>query len=316
MLKGIDVSKHQGVIEWEKVGKSGVDFSIIRAGYGVSTVDQYFKANIEGALKNSIAVGVYWFLYANNEEEAIKNALMFDKAISAYKDKITFKVWCDYEYDTDRYARQCGYNPTKATRTAIVKAFCEKMRSLGYEVGVYANPDYLNNYFNDLSMYPLWLAQYATKKSRDCEIWQYTSKGKVDGIKGNVDMNYYYGAAKSVLPNLKGYNGFSIVQALKTYGYESSFAYRKKLWQQLGKTTIYRGTAEQNKELIKLLGGTVDSLPSLKGYKGVSIVAALKQFGYESSFEYRKKLWAKIGKTETYKGTALQNITLLNYLRK
>lgn len=194
MLKGIDVSYHQKIIDWAKVKAEGVDFAIIRAGYGKSTIDSQFRNNVEGCIKHGIPFGVYWFIYGINEAEAVQNAEKCHAAIAPYKDKITVKVWCDLEYDTDNNAKKRGVVLTKKTRTAMVIAFCERLKSYGYEVGNYANPDYLKTKFNDLSQYPLWLAKYSgTKGDYDCEIWQYSSKGKVDGIKGDVDMNYLYG---------------------------------------------------------------------------------------------------------------------------
>ena len=316
MTKGIDISYHNGIIEWDEVKDSGIDFVIIRAGYGLSTVDKQFDNNIRGALAVGLNVGFYWFLYAFNEAEAIKNAQMFHNTIKDYKDKITHKVWCDWEYDSDRYNRDYGISFDKATRTKVVKAFCEKMKEYGYDVGVYANPDYLKNYFNDVSEYPLWLAYYSNSKgSFDPFMWQYTSKGSIAGIKGNVDINECYWEQKS-LPYIGGYVGNSIAKALQTYGYKSTFSYRKSLWKELGKTETYKGTAEQNLEMIRLLGGTVvGDIPCLAGYQGFSIVNALEKFGYKSDFEYRKELWKKVGKTSTYKGTALQNLELLNILK-
>lgn len=189
MIKGIDVSKYQKNIDWKKVADSGVKVAIIRAGYGQSQVDSKFKANIEGALANGIEVGVYWFIYAKNTQEAVKNAEKCFATISAYKSKITRRVWADWEYDSD--AKAPGLS--KAQRTQIVVAFVETLKNLGLSVGVYANPDYLNTKFNDLSSYPLWLAQYGPKKSKDCEMWQYSSTGKVNGIDGNVDLDEVYG---------------------------------------------------------------------------------------------------------------------------
>jgi GH25 family lysozyme M1 (1,4-beta-N-acetylmuramidase) len=316
-MKGIDVSKHQYNIDWSCVD---TDFAIIRAGYGLKTKDSYFDKNVKGALENGIKIGFYWFLYCLNESEAVQNAIMFDKVIRTYKDKITMKVWCDFEYDTDRYANDKGVFFDKKARTDLVKAFCSKMIELGYDVGVYANPDYLKSKFNDLSKYPLWLAWYNTTEKRAKEykpyMWQYTSDGTLDGINGRVDMNYCFEYSQKCLPNLTGFIGGSIVKGLQEKGYKSSFSYRKDLWQELGQTDKYKGTAEQNHKLIVLLGGKVqEDLPSLQGYKGFSIVSALKNFGYPSDFEYRKILWKKIGKTDTYKGTAYQNLSLLNTLR-
>lgn len=200
MRKGIDVSKHQGVINWDSVKASGVEFAIIRAGYGRDTVDAYFVRNIEECIRLDISVGVYWFIYGVNESEAVQNADKFHETILPYKEKIIMKAWCDFEYDTDRNANKRGVIFDRKTRTNMVIAFCERMKSYGYEVGNYANPDYLIGKFNDLSQYPLWLAWYnATENSAkkyNPEIWQYTSGGTVPGINGNVDMNYYYGEIK------------------------------------------------------------------------------------------------------------------------
>lgn len=191
---GIDVSKHQGTIEWEKVKASGkADFAIIRAGYGYTYKDPTFDYNIQNAIANGISVGVYWFIYALSEEEAVRNADKCHSIISAYSNDITKKVWCDFEYDSDDYAKRYGISFSKKCRTAIVKAFCERMKKHGYDVGVYSNKDYLLNKFDDLSEYPLWYALYGTTKgNRECLVWQYTSKSSVNGISGNVDMNIWY----------------------------------------------------------------------------------------------------------------------------
>ena len=196
-LKGIDVSAHQKNIDWDKVKASGIDFAIIRVGYGKRSIDKYFKKNIEGALRVGLKVGVYWFIYATSSNTLVQNANSFYKAIAPYKDKITMKVWCDFEYDTDAYANKNGVIFTKQSRTEYVKRFCDTMKAYGFDTGVYANPDYLRTKFGDLSMYPLWLAAYAnTKPNYDCFMWQHSSKGKVNGIVGNVDMNICYGMTK------------------------------------------------------------------------------------------------------------------------
>lgn len=190
---GIDVSYHQGVIDWKKVKDSGVEFAIIRAGYGKNTVDKKFIENIVGANTSGLKIGVYWFLYALNESDAVENAKRCIDTIALYKDVITLKVWCDYEYDSDNYSIKNDVVQTKESRTRIVKAFLHTLEEYGYDVGVYANPDYLNNKFLDLSEYPLWLARYSSDKGNyEPFMWQYSSKGSVPGIKGNVDMNYLY----------------------------------------------------------------------------------------------------------------------------
>lgn len=190
MINGIDVSKHNGVIDWAKVAADGIKVAIIRAGYGQFQIDDKFSANITGALRNGIDVGIYWFIYASNVDEAIRNARKCDETIKMYKSSIKYRVWADWEYDSDK--RSPGQ--TKASRTNIVKAFCDELTRLGYSVGVYANPDYLKSKFNDLSFYPLWLAQYASKPATQWkfEIWQKSSSGHVNGINGNVDLDEFY----------------------------------------------------------------------------------------------------------------------------
>lgn len=187
-MKGIDVSYHNGIIDWKKV-KQSVDFAIIRAGYGKSTMDKQFINNICGAHTAGLKIGIYWFIYAANMDEAILNAKMCEKCIERYKDIITMKVWADWEYDSDKRNPQ-----TKESRTAIVIAFCDYLFSQGYEVGVYSNVDYLTSKFGDLSEYPLWLAKYSSNKGNyNPFMWQNSSTGRIAGISTNVDMNIYYG---------------------------------------------------------------------------------------------------------------------------
>ena len=195
-IKGIDVSYHQGVIDWKKVKESGIGYAIIRAGYGRTDVDKQFHNNVNGCIENDIPFGVYWFIYGVNEAESIANADLCHKTIAPYKGKIKLKVAADLEYDTDNNAKKRGVTLTKDMRTKMVIAFCERMKNYGYDVAVYANPDYLNNKFNNLSQYPLWLAYYTSNENNTKKynhfMWQYSSEGSVPGISGNVDMNYLY----------------------------------------------------------------------------------------------------------------------------
>lgn len=201
--KGIDVSYHQGIIDWKKVKNDGVTFAIIRAGYGKKTQDKKFSNNIIGAINEGLDIGIYWFIYADNVADSVANAEFCDIVIKLYKSKINLKIWADWEYDSDKRNPQ-----SKASRTDIVEAFCKTLKAKGYDVGVYANPDYITSKFDmsQLSKYPLWLARYSSSKgSYNPFMWQYSSKGKVSGIKGNVDMNIMYGveSTKAVYPTLK-----------------------------------------------------------------------------------------------------------------
>lgn len=192
-MRGIDVSNYQGNINFRQVKDSGIDFVIIRAGWGVTPkqVDPMFHRYIRDAVDAGLHIGAYWFLYALNTHDAVLNANAFVQLLSSYKGSFDFPVCADFEYDSERYMRVCGVQPTKELNTAIVKAFCETVEKGGYYVSNYANPDFLNNHFHDkvLSRFDLWLALWGSEKDRECGIWQYTSSGTVPGITGRVDMD-------------------------------------------------------------------------------------------------------------------------------
>lgn len=195
--KGIDVSSYQGKIDWAKVKADGIDFVIIRAGWGKTNVDPKFRTNVEGAVSAGLNIGVYWFLYAKNEEDIVLNAKKCLDTIEPYRRAINLKVWADWEGDSDKYKPGL----TKAIRTSWVKRFCEEIKKSLFDVGIYANPDYLKNKFNDVSDYPLWLAYYATSKGKyEPFMWQYTSSGRVNGIVSKVDLDILYGSTKNQAP--------------------------------------------------------------------------------------------------------------------
>lgn len=254
MLNGIDVSYHNGTIDWSKVKASGCDVAIIRAGYGKRTMDKKFIENICGANTADVEVGIYWFIYASSVAEAVANADMCDSVISLYKGIISYKVWADWEYDSDKRAP----GQTRESRTAIVKAFLDRLEAKGYEVGIYANPDYINSKFDwkQLASYPLWLAKYSTSKgSFNPLLWQHTLKGRMTGISGYVDLNHVY-VDKTVIvddyydvPLIK--TG-SIVAALVSVGADGSFTHRKKIAAANG-IDSYKGLYVQNVQMLKML---------------------------------------------------------------
>lgn len=255
-MKGIDVSKHQGIIDWNKVAQSGVKFAIIRAGYGKSNVDQYFKQNIESAIRAGLKIGVYWFIYALNEKDAIKNAEKFHKTIEPYRDAINMKVWSDWEYDSDDYSRKNKVVQTNSTRTRIVRTFLNYLKSKGWDVGNYANPDYIKSKFDDLSEYPLWLAYYTNNelnaKKYNPWMWQYSSQGGVPGIVGLCDMNICYEEKEEVKIEYYPIPDFTLLDHLEKIGVDSSFNSRKKIATNNG-IPDYKGTAEQNIKMLELL---------------------------------------------------------------
>lgn len=204
IYNGIDVSKYNGDINWDKAKKDGVDFVIVRVGYrgygksGTLCTDPNYKANIEGALAAGIKVGVYYFTEALTTDEACEEAKFCLSKIKDYN--ITLPVAIDYEYPTDGknpIGRMYNAKLTKAEATANVKAFCAAVKKAGYTPLVYANKSDLSSLINGKTIgntYKVWLANYTTKTTyaNSYEYWQYTSSGKVNGITGKVDCNFWY----------------------------------------------------------------------------------------------------------------------------
>lgn len=196
MAKGIDVSAYQGNIDWRAVKASGIDFAIIRAGFGVSAgqIDSKFNRNVQEAKNAGLHIGAYWFLYALNEAQAIQNADAFASVLARWKGYFDYPVAADYEYDSDNYAARCGVSISKDLRTRIIFKFCERMEQHGYYCSNYMNPDYISKVnYQQLARFDLWLAYWgASNPPRECGMWQSSSKGQVPGIRGNVDMDTSY----------------------------------------------------------------------------------------------------------------------------
>lgn len=189
MFKGIDVSKWQGNIDWAKVKKSGIDFAIVRLGYtGTAsrkpTLDAKFKRNLQQCAKFGINVGVYFYSTATTPKQAQNEAKFVIKHLKGHK--LQYPVYIDSED-----AMQARL--TKSALTSIIKEFCETMEGAGYYVGIYASKNWFAAELDEgkLQAYDKWVAQYGSKCTYKGKfgMWQYTDKGKVDGIKGNVDLN-------------------------------------------------------------------------------------------------------------------------------
>lgn len=210
-MKGIDVSSHNGVIDWAKVKSAGIEFAILRAGYGKfeNQVDKTFVTNATGALAAGLHVGAYWFSYAITAEDARKEAQLFAKQLEPYKKKFDFPVYFDYEYDSENYSARNGVTPTATLRESLVKAFCDEIQSRGWRAGVYTNMDYLKNRWRieALDEWELWLADYTGDPDVECGMQQTGSTGKVNGISGNVDMNTAFADYPALMKH-DGWNGW------------------------------------------------------------------------------------------------------------
>ena len=194
-MTGIDVSKWQYDINWEKVAAAGVDYTIIRLGYrgtapeGNCAMDPYFEQNIKGALAAGLHVGVYYFTQAITVEEAIEEANIVIDALQGYN--ITFPVVYDTEYREGGRANDLS----NELRTACAKAFCDTILAAGYTPVIYSSTNWsiLNLNLEELQGYDLWYAYYGEPEDLyypyEYTMWQYTDSGRVDGINGSVDIN-------------------------------------------------------------------------------------------------------------------------------
>lgn len=184
MYKGIDVSKWQGAIDWPRVK---VDFAILRAGIGTEK-DVRFEANYAGATAAGIPVGVYWYLNATTEAAAHREAAACIEAIAGKS--LAYPVYADIEKDT-----QLKLGRDKLS--AIAAAFLEDVEAAGYFVGLYSSKSHLETCFTAelRERYAVWVAHYGvgrTTYTGRYGMWQYTDKGKVDGITGAVDLDICY----------------------------------------------------------------------------------------------------------------------------
>lgn len=190
MKQGIDVSRHNGTIDWNKVKASGkCEFAILRAGYGksISQKDGEFERNYAGAKAQGIPVGAYWYSYAITPAEAEAEARVFLQAIAGKQ--FEMPVYFDIE-------EKSTLNTGSKNVSAIVKAFCNTMEKAGYWCGVYTSRSYAQTCFDSTvkNRYSLWLAEWGSKLNYNGEygMWQSSDKGRIDGIGSYVDLDVCY----------------------------------------------------------------------------------------------------------------------------
>ena len=197
----IDVSIHNGLIDWSKVKSSDVDGAIIRCGYGRDIErqdDANFKRNIEGAIAQGLRVGVYLYSYAKSEDSARSEAAHVLRLVNPYKDHITLPIYYDLE--------EPGTENGVKERACIFGDIVEKA---GYWVGVYASSYWFKTHLKGLERFTKWVADWGSNNGKpgvkptfdNTDLWQYTSNGKVNGIGGRVDCNLLLD------PQIGGYKG-------------------------------------------------------------------------------------------------------------
>lgn len=194
--KGIDVSKYQGDIDWEKVKADGVEYAFIRVGVrgyktGAIAADENFEKNIRGAHKAGVKVGVYFFSQAINVEEAVEEAEFVLEQIEPFASMVEYPIVFDVEKVSSESGRMNQL--TKEERTKVTLAFCERIEEAGYTPMIYGNLEMFSVLIDlePLEKYEKWYAFYdpSLYYPYDFKVWQYTAKGQVDGIKGEVDVN-------------------------------------------------------------------------------------------------------------------------------
>lgn len=191
---GVDVSSHQGAINWSAVASDGIDFALIRVGNrgyteGSLYVDERFAENIDGAAAAGLETGVYFFSQAVNEDEARQEADLVVRQLNGRK--LTLPVAYDHEPVTDPAGR--ANHMTGAELAACARAFCERIEAAGYDTIIYGNKQDIARLAGDsLDNRPVWLAEYDVSRPTaafDFALWQYTNGGNVDGIPTAVDLN-------------------------------------------------------------------------------------------------------------------------------
>lgn len=220
LVYGMDVSQHNGKINFKKAKRDGIEFVFIRVGYTGYTkssfslnLDKKYKTYIKDATKAGLKVGVYWYSQSTKVSEAKKEANALLKAIKGYS--ITMPVVFDYEFADTKKGRLDSAKLSKTNMTANALAFLNTVSNAGYDACIYASENFLEEhlYANQISSnFKVWLANYSSKTNYkgDYEFWQHTAKGRVSGMRGNVDINFWYKGENSTYLGTQVYTGAPI----------------------------------------------------------------------------------------------------------
>ena len=222
MKNGIDVSVYQGNIVWPKVKAAGIDFAILRAGYGryTSQIDEKFISNYNGATQAGVKVGAYWYSYATTPAEAKQEAEACIKVLN--KRKFEYPIYFDIE-------EQKAFSTGRNNVSAMIAAFCDTLENAGYYAGVYTSASAASAYFTDnvRKKYDIWVAHWGVNKpSYDIYgMWQNSDRGSVNGISGAVDTDIAYKNYPKIMEDC-GFNNFpkKEIQAVKPVVSEEEIA--------------------------------------------------------------------------------------------
>lgn len=234
-IKGIDVSSWQGEIDWKRVKEDGIEFAFIRAGHGLRTPDKYFQVNMEGANAADIPAGVYFYSTAQDEATAIKDAQFAIKSMEGYE--VSYPVVIDLEDASQQEL-------SKTEIGEIAKAYCDEIAKAGYTPMIYCNEYWYNNYIDasQLGNIEKWVARYNVTYSKSIPrgIWQSCCNGRVEGISGDVDINFAYkDYTEIVVPRTAPAEGYQYTEGkwvLNQKGWWYSYyegGYPSNCWEQI-----------------------------------------------------------------------------------
>ena len=270
MMKGIDVAKWNGIIDWKKVKAAGVKFAVLKAINKSNKKEDALDRNYAGATAQGLPLDVYNYLYTTTEAMAQEAAQAVVNALAGRK---VGKVWADAE---DACLKNKGILLIR-----ILNTYKSVIEAAGYEFGVYTGLSFYNSYIKPYKDYidcDFWIARYPSTKDMTIDMdpiaskkpvichnlwgWQHSSRGRVPGISGYVDLDICYtmvgsnGTVQSTTAYYPRYTGTSgsIVAALNAVGVNSSYATRKLIAKENG-ITGYVGSAKQNTQMLQLLKG-------------------------------------------------------------
>ncbi|MGN0361972.1 MAG: RICIN domain-containing protein [Bilifractor sp.] len=221
--KGIDVSEHNGTINWSQVKNSGIDFAIIRCGYGDNYTyqdDKQWLNNVKGCEENNIPYGVYIYSYAKTDAQIDSEVAHVKRLLSGHHPSLP--VYIDIE---ENFQFQMG----SETVCRFANRFCDQISAAGYKAGLYASRSYWQTLFGNYTLLPNyyhWIAEYGTSSCNyngNYESWQFSSTGKVNGINASVDMSLWYNGLGSKAAASSSYysisNGTYTIQSKKNSSY-------------------------------------------------------------------------------------------------
>lgn len=314
--KGVDVSKHNGNVDWQAVKNAGYgDFAIIRAGYGgdyTNQDDPQFERNVNECERLGIPYGVYLYSYALNTNDAKGEVNHILRLLKKAGKNFKYGVWFDME-DADGYKKNHGM-PSNSTLVDICYTFCEAVESAGYYAGIYASLSWLNNQLNNskLDRFDKWVAQWNNSGctyKKTYSIWQNTNNVSIGG---------------------KRFDGNKLIRDFATSS-QSGGTTPKKSNEELANEVIAGkwGNGDERKKRLEAAGYNYKAIQDIVNakyknttsyyskYSGstVSFVDALKAIGADSSFNNREKI-ANKNSISNYSGTASQNMQLLNLLKQ